>query len=240
MRGHIREECTTKESYFLVKYAGYSGFGHEENTCLLDTAVLAIELPMSEEYLAVEAQAFVAKETDKCRVVLGEEVGGGELGKQVVQYIVDSAATCNMTPDADGITNYRECNRPLGLANGGTASIAGYGDLTVAFRSDNGWVHVKLHDVAHTSLLSYNLILLPSLALKDHTYAGDKNGVTLKLSGGRPYISPDWKTLPAVFNGEGATEAHRQVDAHQIRYSLPLPRPRSRRGGVCRGEGRER
>ena len=54
--------------------------------------------------------------------------------------------------DADGLTNYRECSRPLGLTSGGTTSIAGYGDLTVAFRSDNGWVRVKLHDVAHTSV----------------------------------------------------------------------------------------
>ena len=98
-----------------------------------------------------------------------------------MQYIADSAATCNMTPDADGLTNYRECSRPLGLANGGTSSIAGYGGLTVAFRSDNGWVHVKLHDVARGPLLSYNLISLPSLALKGHTYAGDKKGVTLKV-----------------------------------------------------------
>ena len=93
---------------------------------------------MSEEDLAVEAQAFVAKKTGKCRVIVGEEVGGGELGKQVVLYIAASAATCIMTPDADGFTNYRECNRPLGLAKGGTTSIAGYGDLTVAFRSHNG------------------------------------------------------------------------------------------------------
>ena len=93
------------------------------------------------------------------------------------------AATCNMTPDADGLTNYRECSRPLGLANGGTTSIAGYGDLAVAFHSDNGWVYIKRHDVIHTQLLSYNLISLPSLALKDHTYAGDKDGVTLKLKG---------------------------------------------------------
>ena len=94
---------------------------------------------MPEEDLAVEAQTFVAKETGKCRVMVGEEVRGGELGKQVVQYIADSAATCHMTPDADSLTNYRECSRPLDPANGGTASIAGYGDLTVAFRSDNGW-----------------------------------------------------------------------------------------------------
>ena len=41
-------------------------------------------------------------------MMVGEEVRGGELGKQVVQYIADSAATCNMAPDADGLTNYRE------------------------------------------------------------------------------------------------------------------------------------
>ena len=44
-------------------------------------------------------------------------------------------------------------------------------------------MHVKLHDVAHTPLLSYNLISLPYLVLKGHTYAGDKNRVTLKLKG---------------------------------------------------------
>ena len=140
---------------------------------------------MSEEDLAVEAQAFVPKETGKCSVMVGEEVGGGELGKQVVQHIADSAATCNMTADADGLIHYREFSRPLGLTNGGTASIAGFSDHSLAFRSDNGWMHVKLHDVAHVPLLSYNLVSLPSLALKDHTYACDKDGATLKLKGGK-------------------------------------------------------
>ena len=93
-------------------------------------------------------------------------------------------ATCNITPDANGLTNYRDCSRPLGLANGRTIFIASFGDLTVAFLSDNGWVHVKLHDVAHAPLLSYTLISLPSLALKGHMYAGDKDGVTFKLRGG--------------------------------------------------------
>ena len=69
-----------------------------------------MELPIPEEDLAVEAQAFVAKSTAKYRVMVGEEVGGGELGKQVVQYVSDRAATCNMTPDVDGLTNYRECS----------------------------------------------------------------------------------------------------------------------------------
>ena len=113
---------------------------------------------MSKEDLAVEARAFAAKETGKCSVMVGEEVGGGELGKQVVHYIADSAATCNMTPNAVCLTNYRVCSRPLGLANGGTTFIPDYGDLPVALRSDNGWVHVELHDVVHALLLSYNLV----------------------------------------------------------------------------------
>ena len=200
-----------------------------------------------------------------------------------MQYITDSAATFNMTPDVDGLSNYRECSRPLGLPNGGTTSIAGYGDLTVAFRFDNGWMHVNLHDVAHTPLLSYNLIPLPCLALKRYTYSGDKYGIAVKLKGGKtvPYrpkatgrmvnivcaaIAPGQAKTPTtltdinifhctygrihevllkkrrsskestsagnstsagMFNYEGATEAHRQVNAHQSRYPLPLPRPRS-------------
>ena len=95
-----------------------------------------------------------------------------------------------MMPDADGLTSYRKCSRPLGLASGGTISIAGYGDLTVAFRSDNGWMHLKLHNVGHTPLLSYNLISLPYLALKGYTYASDKDGATLKLNGGKTVHFP--------------------------------------------------
>ena len=40
-----------------------------------------MELPISEKNLAMEAHAFVAKETCKCSVTVGEDVGGGELGK---------------------------------------------------------------------------------------------------------------------------------------------------------------
>ena len=52
---HIREKCTTKESDFLSECARCSGFGHEKSTCSSDTVVLAMELAMSEEDLAVEA-----------------------------------------------------------------------------------------------------------------------------------------------------------------------------------------
>ena len=149
-----------------------------------------MELAVSEEDLAVEIQAFAATEAGKCSATIDDRVGGEALDKQVVQYIADSAATCNMTPDADGLTNYRECSRPLGLANGEEISIVGYSDLTVNFRTDHRWVRVKMNDVAHITQLSYNLISLPSMTLKDHTYTGNKDGVTLKLKGGETVFFP--------------------------------------------------
>ena len=49
-----------------------SEFSHEESICSSDAAVLAMELPVSEEDLAVEARAFVGKKTGNCRVMIGE------------------------------------------------------------------------------------------------------------------------------------------------------------------------
>ena len=149
-----------------------------------------MELPVSKEDLAVEAQTFAVTEAGKCSVTIGDAVGGVALDKQVVQYIADSAATCKMTPDADGLTNYLECSRPLGLANGEAISIVGFGDLTVNLRTDHGWVRIEMNDVAHGSLLKYNLISLLSMALQSHTYKGVKDGITLKLNGGETIFSP--------------------------------------------------
>ena len=95
-----------------------------------------------------------------------------------------------MTPDADGLTNYRESSRPLGLANEEAIAIVGYGDLTVNLRTDHGWVRVEMNDVAHASLLNYNLTALPSITLQGHTYTGDKGGITLKLNGEETVLFP--------------------------------------------------
>ena len=149
-----------------------------------------MELPVSEEDPAFKIQAFTASEAGKCSATIDDTVGGEALNKQVVQYIADSAVTCNMTPDADGLTNYRECSRPLGLANGEEISIVGYGDLTLGFCTDHGWIRVEMNDVAHVPQLSYNLISLPSMTQKGHTYTGDKDGVTLKLKGGETVFFP--------------------------------------------------
>ena len=189
-RGHRRQDCTTRESDFVPRCNRCTGYGHEESSCSSDAAVLVVELPVPEEDLAVEAQAFAVSEAGKCSVTIGDAVGGVALDKQVMHYIADSAATCNMTPNSDGLTCYRECSRPLGLANGEEITIVGYGDLTVDFRTNHGWVRVEMNDVAHVPQLSYNLISLPSMAQKGHTYTGDKNGVTLELKGGKTVFFP--------------------------------------------------
>ena len=189
-RGHRRQDCTTRESDFVPRCNRCTGYGHEESSCSSDAAVLVVELPVPEEDLAVEAQAFAVSEAGKCSVTIGDAVGGVALDKQVMHYIADSAATCNMTPNSDGLTCYRECSRPLGLANGEEITIVGYGDLTVDFRTNHGWVRVEMNDVAHVPQLSYNLISLPSMAQKGHTYTGDKDGVTLELKGGKTVFFP--------------------------------------------------
>ena len=45
-----------------------------------------------------------------------------------------------MTPSADGMINYRECNSKLRIADGSTPKIKGYGDINFLFRSGNGLV----------------------------------------------------------------------------------------------------
>ena len=147
-----------------------------------------------------EENVFAANATGKCSLRIGEEVGNGELDKQVAQYIADIGATCHMTPDADGLTNYRECSQPFGLADRRKISIAGYGDLTVAFRSNDSWVHVKLYDVARVPLLSYNLVSVPSLAQEGHLSGVEESGVTLKLKvGGTVQFPLIEKTLPPIW-----------------------------------------
>ena len=142
-RGHRREECTTKESGFVPRCARCSGFGHKESACPSDATILVMELPdddSEEEKLFAAANA-----TGKCSLRIGEEVRDRELDKQVTQYIADSGATCHLTPDADGLANYRKCSRSLGLADRRKLPIIGYRDFSVAFRSNDSWVHVKLH-----------------------------------------------------------------------------------------------
>ena len=176
----MREECTTKESDFVPRCVRCSGFGHEESACPSHTTILVIELPDDDS----KEEVFTGNATGKLKLRISEEIGDGELDKQVAQYIADSGATCHLSPEADGLIIYRECSRPLGLVDKSKTSLAGYGNLTVAFRSIESWVHVKFHDVAHAPLLSYNLDSLTSLTQQGHPSAVEERGVTLKLRGG--------------------------------------------------------
>ena len=114
-RGHRREKCTTKESDFVPRWPRCSGFGHKESACPPDATILVMELPDDDSQ---EEKVFAANATGKCSLRKVEESGDEELDKQVAQYIADSGAPCHMTPDADGLTNYRECSRPLGFVDG--------------------------------------------------------------------------------------------------------------------------
>ena len=133
----------------MPRYARCSDFGHEKSLFPSDATILVIELLDGD---SEEEKVFAANATDKCSLRIGQEVRDGELDKQVAQYIADSGATCHLTPDAGGLTNHRECSRPLNLADRRKVSMAGYGDLAVAFRSNDSGVHVKFHDVAHAPL----------------------------------------------------------------------------------------
>ena len=79
--------------------------------------------------VATTSPLAAVSDAGKCSATIDDRVGGEALDKQVVQYIADSAATCNMTPDADGLTHYRECSRPLGPTNGEEISRALHGSL---------------------------------------------------------------------------------------------------------------
>ena len=67
------------------------GFGHEESACPSDPTILVMELPDDD---SEEQKVFAANAPGKCSLRISEEVGDGELDKQVAQYIADSGATC--------------------------------------------------------------------------------------------------------------------------------------------------
>lgn len=163
--------------------------------------------PATKEDFAVEAQAIAAHQQSEYSAKSDTDVGDGALDKQVVRHIADSAATCQMTPDGDGLTNYRECSRPLGFANGGEVYIVGYDLPPVTLRTDNGWVRIELNKVSHAPLLHYHLISLPTLAINGNTYVSDSDVVALGLEGGGNVFPPSSATSIASIG----TAPRRQV-----------------------------
>lgn len=121
----------------------------------------------------------------------------GELVKEE-RFAATTAATCHMLTVADRFQNYRVCDGgQVRIANGDMIPIAGYGDVTIAFRSDGGWTPVRLKGVAHVPRVIFNVISLTSLISDGHDCVGDQKGSTLILKGGGSVLFAYVGTLPA-------------------------------------------
>ncbi|CAM9607237.1 unnamed protein product, partial [Laminaria digitata] len=146
-KGHVVADCRTK----LCDRC--DGRGHTADVCptAKEEAVLAVtsevRAGVDDDDSSVHASAFKVEETGECSDV-GSRMGKGESAWQVGDgaTICDSEASTHMTPSADCMTNYRECNLKLRIADRSTRSIEGYGDIRVIFRSGNGLVDVLLKD----------------------------------------------------------------------------------------------
>ena len=115
--------------------------GHDPHKCpkmKKEDANLAIS---DQAGLVADADAFVSVsqgERDFRSGCSGRTEGlGCEIG-EIVTWIVDSAATRHRTPNPVSMTNYRECDGIVRVANGVALPIEGVGDILVSFQSDFG------------------------------------------------------------------------------------------------------
>ena len=165
--------------------------GHAADICLSskEEAVLAVSSDDGDEG-TIQALAFKAEEAGEYGDVLGR-IGEGESAWLVGDeaWLCDSRASTHMMPSADCMTNYRECNLKLRIADGSTRSIEGYGDITFVFRSGNGLVQVLLTNVAHVPKLRYHLFFLPTLVKNGHTFEGPLAGIVVNLKSCLLYTS---------------------------------------------------
>ena len=76
----MREECTTKEIDSMPRCARCSGFSHKEIACPSNATILVMELPDDD---FEEEKVSAANATGNCILRIGEEVGGGELDRQI-------------------------------------------------------------------------------------------------------------------------------------------------------------
>ena len=185
-KGHWRIDCA------LEICSRCHGRGRAADVCLTskEEAVLATSDDDDVSDTA-EASAFKARETGKCSNVSGKK-GEGESAWQVGDeaWLCESGASTHMTPSADGMINYIECNWKLRIADGSTRTIEGYGDINFAFRSGNGLVRITLTNVAHVPDLRYDLLSLPTLVKHDHTFEGRPAGIVVKLKSERSIVFP--------------------------------------------------
>ena len=149
------------------------GRGHAADVCPTskEEAVLAASDDDADNNIA-DGSAFKAGEPgERSKVSDRKKRGEGGSAWQVGDeaWLCDSGASTHMTPSADGMINYRECNFKLRIADGSTRTIEGYGDINFVFRSGNGFVQVTLTNIAHVPDLRYHLFSLPTVVTHGHT-----------------------------------------------------------------------
>lgn len=156
-KGHKGFDCTTPESGRLPQCEHCMGFGHKKDACPTEEAVLAEVISDTD---SVENQASVAElgQPGECGTV--GPVGVVGQGQDVMKYVADTAATVSMFASSDGFANYRECSgRVKGVAGDkAPLPLLGYGEVTVVFKTENGWVPVPILNAAHVPELPYNII----------------------------------------------------------------------------------
>ena len=171
-----------------------------------------------DDYDTAEASPLKAGETGECRNVSGKR-GEGESPWQVGDEacLCDSVASTHMTPSADGMINYRECNLKLSFADGSTRTIEGYGDINFVFRSGNGLVRVMLRNFAHVPDIRYHLFSLPILVKHGHTFEGLPAGIVVKLKSERSIV------FCTPFTATGSTAALRKMPvSYSPRENCPI------------------
>ena len=105
---------------------------------------------------------------------------------EIETWIVDSAATSHMAPNPVSMTNYRECDGVVRVANGVALPTEGVGDIHMSFQSDFGETDLQLFYVAFVPLLSHNLLSLKQFTRRaGHSFRGDGDGVALFCKSGR-------------------------------------------------------
>ncbi|CAN0486929.1 unnamed protein product, partial [Scytosiphon promiscuus] len=103
---------------------------------------------------------------------------------QEESFILDSGASCTMFTSDDGFVNYRECDKRVRVAGKRELPIVGQGDVTIAFRSEQGRVRLKLRDVFHVPQLGYNLISFRGVMAAGHNVENSFVKITIFLKDG--------------------------------------------------------
>ncbi|CAN0231091.1 unnamed protein product, partial [Scytosiphon promiscuus] len=99
-------------------------------------------------------------------------------------FILDSGASCTMFTSDDGFVKFRECDKRVRVAGKRELPIVGQGDVTIAFRSEQGRVRLELRDIFHVPQLGYNVISFRGVMAAGHNVENLSKRITTVLKDG--------------------------------------------------------